>query len=103
MDLDLAPTTPPHTTPHRPPEDTAVLLHGDHGYHLGEYGQWKKNTNWEECVKTPLIVKVPWLDGIAGTHSSALAELVDIMPTLADLAGEGGRGQEAAVLAISNP
>jgi iduronate 2-sulfatase len=68
-------------------DDTAVLLHGDHGYHLGEYGQWKKNTNWEECVKTPLIVKVPWLEGTAGTHTSALAELIDIMPTLADLAG----------------
>lgn len=69
------------------PDDTAVLLHGDHGFHLGEYAQWKKNTNWEECVKTPLIVKVPWMDGIAGTHSSALAELIDVMPTLADLAG----------------
>jgi len=68
-------------------DDTAVLLHGDHGYHLGEYAQWKKNTNWEECVKTPLIVKVPWLEGTAGTHSNALAELVDVMPTLADLAG----------------
>lgn len=31
--------------------------------------------------------QVPWLEGIAGTHSRALAELIDIMPTLADLAG----------------
>lgn len=68
-------------------QDTAVILHGDHGYHLGEYAQWKKNTNWEECVKTPLIMKVPWIEGIAGTHTSALAELIDIMPTMAELAG----------------
>lgn len=67
--------------------ETAVVLHGDHGWHLGEYGMWKKNSNWEECVRTPLVVKVPWMKGIAGTRSKALAELVDLMPTLAELAG----------------
>jgi hypothetical protein len=41
----------------------------------------------------PLIIKVPWLEGIAGTHTSALAELVDVMPTLADLAGEARQGR----------
>jgi iduronate 2-sulfatase len=67
--------------------NTAVVLHGDHGWQLGERGMWSKNTNWEAAVRVPLIMKVPWLENIAGTRSDELAELVDIMPTLAELAG----------------
>ncbi|GMH96801.1 hypothetical protein TL16_g13321, partial [Triparma laevis f. inornata] len=32
-------------------------------------------------------MKVPWLEGTAGTRSDELAELVDILPTVAELAG----------------
>ncbi|GMH94149.1 hypothetical protein TrVE_jg12622 [Triparma verrucosa] len=67
-------------------EDTAVILHSDHGWQLGERGMWAKNTNWEAAVRVPLIMKVPWLEGTAGTRSDELAELVDIMPTIAELA-----------------
>ena len=35
----------------------------------------------------PLIIRAPWLTGGAGTRSSALVELVDILPTAAALAG----------------
>ena len=28
-------------------EDTMVVLHSDHGWHLGEYAMWEKRTNWE--------------------------------------------------------
>lgn len=68
-------------------DKTAIVVHGDHGWHLGEHGAWRKNTNWEAAVRTPLLMRVPWIEGIAGTRTSLLAELVDIMPTLADLAG----------------
>lgn len=35
----------------------------------------------------PLIVSVPWLPEMHGRRSSAFVELVDVMPTLSDLAG----------------
>ncbi len=66
---------------------TAIVLHSDHGWSLGENGQWRKNTNWESALRVPLIISVPWEPSTHGTRSSELAELVDIMPTLADLAG----------------
>jgi hypothetical protein len=67
--------------------DTAVLLHGDHGWHLGEKGQWYKSTQWEAGLKTPFVLSVPWIEGLAGTRTGRIAELVDVMPTLAELAG----------------
>lgn len=68
-------------------DSTAVLLHGDHGWKLGEHGDWSKCTNWETDTRVPLIVRAPWLEGSAGTRSPAIAELVDIFPTLVELSG----------------
>jgi iduronate 2-sulfatase len=67
--------------------DTVVVLHSDHGWSLGEKGEWEKFTNWEEGVRVPLIVRAPWLANSSGLRLDALAELVDVMPTLAELAG----------------
>jgi iduronate 2-sulfatase len=68
-------------------DTTAVILHGDNGFQLGERAGWLKNANWESAVRVPFIISVPWLSTQQGVHSSALVELIDIMPTLADLAG----------------
>jgi iduronate 2-sulfatase len=68
-------------------DNTAIVLHGDHGWQLGERGEWSKNTNWEPAVRVPFMISVPWFEGTAGTRSDDLVELVDIMPTLAELAG----------------
>merc|ERR1712159_105905 len=67
--------------------DTLVVLHSDHGWSLGEHGQWQKFTNWEVGVRVPLIIRAPWLPGSQGKRSSSLAQLVDIYKTQADLAG----------------
>jgi len=68
-------------------KDTAIVLHGDHGWQLGERGMWSKNTNWEPAVRVPLMIAVPWLPESAGTRNDELAELVDLMPTMAELVG----------------
>jgi len=71
-------------------DDTLVVMHSDHGWNLGEHGQWQKFTNWETGVRVPLMIRAPWLPSSAGRRSDALAELVDIYPTTIDLAGAEG-------------
>jgi hypothetical protein len=68
-------------------DETAVIFHSDHGFMLGENGEWKKFTLTELGTRVPLIARVPWMPHTAGTRTSALVELIDVMPTLADLAG----------------
>jgi sialidase-1 len=66
--------------------NTIVVLYGDHGYHLGEQGLWGKTTNFELDTRVPLIVRAPGMKA-AGKSSASLVELVDLYPTLAELAG----------------
>ena len=66
-------------------EQTIVVLWGDHGYKLGDYGLWCKHTNLELDTRVPLIVSAPGFP--PGTRSSALVEIVDIFPTVAELTG----------------
>ncbi|WP_236972741.1 sulfatase [Membranihabitans marinus] len=67
-------------------ENTIVVLWGDHGWKLGEYGGWCKHTNFEEDTRAPLLVAVPWLNN-KDEKTESLAEFVDIYPTICDLAG----------------
>ncbi len=67
-------------------DSTAIILWGDHGWHLGEYGIWGKATNYEIAARVPLILSPP--GGRAQPASSnALVELVDMYPTLVEMAG----------------
>ena len=66
---------------------TLVVFHSDHGWALGEHGQWQKFNNWEVGTRVPLIIRAPWLTASAGARSSTLAELVDVFPTMCDLTG----------------
>eukprot|EP00041_Stephanoeca_diplocostata_P030796 m.940886 g.940886 ORF g.940886 m.940886 type:complete len:465 (-) comp23830_c1_seq4:363-1757(-) len=70
---------------------TAVVLHGDHGWQLGELGEWRKMTNFENAVRVPLIIRAPWLSQpqtlSRNPRTAALVELVDIAVTIAELAG----------------
>ncbi len=67
-------------------DSTAVVLWSDHGYQMGEHGIWGKHTNFEDAVLTPMIVRSPGQER-PGQTCNALVELVDIYPTLCDLAG----------------
>ena len=51
-------------------------------------GEWEKKSNFDMVVRVPLLVSVPWLPGgSAGARTQELAELVDVYPTVAALAG----------------
>ncbi len=67
-------------------EDTVIMLWGDHGWHLGEHTLWGKATNFEVAARCPLIVSSPGAKTI-GRSSDALVELLDMYPSLCELAG----------------
>jgi iduronate 2-sulfatase len=64
-------------------ENTIIVLWSDHGWKLGEYGDWCKHTNFEIDLRTPLIVDVPGHPG--GMKCEKMVESVDLFPTMMDL------------------
>jgi iduronate 2-sulfatase len=69
-------------------ENTIIIVWSDHGWHLGDMGIWGKATNYEIATRVPLIIWTPDMPkGSQGKTTDALVELVDMYPTLADLAG----------------
>nr|KAG5701200.1 hypothetical protein BaRGS_023309 [Batillaria attramentaria] len=85
--------------------NTIIVFFSDHGFQLGENGQWTKHNNYETSVRIPFLLRVPGVtdnnDGFQsidlfnytpqdyGTTPSTNRpiELVDMFPTLTELAG----------------
>ncbi len=66
-------------------DNTVVVLWSDHGWHLGEKLITGKNTLWDRSTRVPLLFAGPGVS--EGSNVSSPAELLDIYPTLAELAG----------------
>ncbi|HWB16978.1 MAG TPA: sulfatase [Vicinamibacterales bacterium] len=70
-------------------EDTTVVFWADHGYMVGEHGQWQKMKLFEPSARVPFIMAgagVPTTGGVCRRTS----EHLDVYPTLADVCGLQG-------------
>lgn len=69
-------------------DNTIIIIWSDHGWHLGDMGIWGKATNYEIATRVPLIIWTPSMSKkVRGSKTDALVELIDMYPTLCDLAG----------------
>jgi iduronate 2-sulfatase len=59
----------------------------DHGYYMGEHTWWgMKHNNYEGATRNCLLIAQPEMKH-AGTKTTALAQSVDLAPTLTELCG----------------
>ncbi|KAJ8338585.1 hypothetical protein SKAU_G00375510 [Synaphobranchus kaupii] len=91
-------------------KDTMVVFTSDHGWSLGEHGEWAKYSNFDVATRVPLIVRVPGLTSAPqelgekafpyidvfrpsvrqlslGRAVKDMVELVDLFPMVSELAG----------------
>lgn len=71
--------------------NTVIVLWSDHGYHLGEKGHWEKFALWERSTRVPLVMAVPGVTR-PGSVSRRPVSLLDVYPTLVELAGLPANG-----------
>lgn len=83
-------------------ENTLIVFSSDHGLAIGSHGLFGKQNLYDHSMHSPLIFSGPGVP--KGKRADALCYLLDIFPTLGELAGiaapEGSEGKSlAAVLA----
>jgi choline-sulfatase len=66
-------------------DNTVIIVTSDHGEMLGEHGLWYKKTFFEDACRIPLIISHPQL---AARRVAANVSLLDLLPTLLELAGD---------------
>lgn len=65
-------------------DNTIVIYTSDHGDMMGSHQLIAKCAQYEEAVRVPLMVRVPWLDSARGRRQAPVSQ-IDIVPTLLDL------------------
>ena len=66
-------------------EETLVVFLADHGYHIGEQGDWNKMTLLDPSLRVPMILAGPGIP--SGRTCDAVVESIDFFPTVCSLMG----------------
>ena len=72
-------------------------MFSDHGWHLGEKQAWGKQTGWIHSTQVPLIFCGPTIQ--AGALCEETVSLLDLFPTLSEVAGFPTTGLDGVSLA----
>ena len=72
--------------------NTIVVYTSEHGDMAGDHGINGKLVMYEESIKVPLIMRVPWLGNEGRTLKGRVSQ-ADLVPTLLDLMGEPVPGE----------
>ena len=67
-------------------DETLVVYSSDHGDMLGDHGMFAKFVMYEEAIRVPLLVRIPWLREARGDVTGRFSQ-VDLVPTLLELLG----------------
>ena len=90
-------------------DNTVVVLWGDHGWCLDDYGLIGKHKVLERSLESPLIIRPPASlrpEVFAGVHAEGVVETIDIYPTIAelcDLTPPASAGGSSLVPMLRNP
>ncbi len=68
-------------------DNTIVIFTADHGDMMGERGMWYKQHFFEWACRVPLVVS--WPGNFSPARTDCEVSLVDLMPTLLDMATDG--------------
>lgn len=68
-------------------QNTVIIFVSDNGFTLGQKRHWLKRSLWEPDIRIPIIIDGPGIP--ENTTCNRTVSLVDIFPTLCDMAGVG--------------
>lgn len=71
-------------------DKSIIVVTSDHGEAFYEHGEWSHTTIYDECVRVPLIIRLPGQQG-SGIRIRETFPAVSLAPTLLDLSGLGVR------------
>jgi arylsulfatase A-like enzyme len=66
---------------------TIVVFTSDHGDMMGDHGILAKCVMYEEAVKVPLLIRIPWITKGPQVIKGRLSQ-IDLVPTLLELLGQ---------------
>jgi len=78
-------------------DNTVIVFTADHGEMLGERGLWYKMNFFEHSARVPLVIAG---SGITVSTNDQACSLVDILPTLVDIAAQGGSARPETAMPI---
>ncbi|MGI5819664.1 MAG: sulfatase-like hydrolase/transferase [Armatimonadota bacterium] len=67
-------------------DDTIVVFTSDHGDMMGSHQLVAKTVMYEESVRVPMLLRVPWMPQATGRVERPVSQ-IDVVPTLLDLLG----------------